>query len=324
MRTIVLAGVLSALVTQSSAAAQTAAPTAYRLTGSRIAIGQDVRVERDEEVTDAVVVVGGSATIDGRVRNGVVVVGGDAHLTPTSEVSGDILLVGGRLSRDEGARLVGRVNYVSFGNWSRRSGRWLPTVDFGAAGRWFMLAGTMARMSVLAVLMMTMLIVARTPVARVARAAAAEPVRAGLVGLAAEVFFVPFVIAMCLALAVTIVGLPFIPLLVPILLVLAVFALVLGYTALACRLGEWIEDRVGWQPGSAFLATGIGLLLITGPTLLGRVLDVAPGPFRAVAFSVLVVGVCVEFAVWTIGLGAAILTGLGRWQGVPPPIPLRG
>ena len=42
----------------------------YKLTGTRIAFGQDIRVERDEEVSDAVVVIGGSATVDGRVRDG--------------------------------------------------------------------------------------------------------------------------------------------------------------------------------------------------------------------------------------------------------------
>ena len=43
--------------------------------------------------------------------------------------------------------------------------------------------------------MMVVLVVARPAVARSGRAAVAEPVRAGLVGLAAEIFFVPFLIA---------------------------------------------------------------------------------------------------------------------------------
>ena len=323
MRTIVLTGLMAGILTQTSAASQPSNPTVYRLTGSRIAIGQDVRIERNEEVSDTVVVLGGSVTVDGRARDGIVVIGGDAHLMPTSDVRGDIVLVGGRLIRDDGAQQVGRVNYVSVGGWSDRAGRWLPGMHLGAVGRWLMLAGTMARVSVLAVLMAMTLIIARTPVARVGRAAAAEPLRAGLVGFAAEVFFVPLVIAMSLALAVTIVGLAFIPLFVPIAVVVAMFALVLGYTALACRLGEWIEDRLGWHPGNAFLATGLGLLVIIGPTLVARVLNVAPGPFRAAAFGLLMVGLCVEFAVWTVGLGAAIITGLGRWQTVPPPLPVQ-
>jgi hypothetical protein len=46
------------LVQARLASPQTRPPTT--LTGTRIAFGQDVRIERDEEVTDAVVVVGGS------------------------------------------------------------------------------------------------------------------------------------------------------------------------------------------------------------------------------------------------------------------------
>jgi len=321
MRTLLMAAVLTVVGVQGSLAQQASEPATYRLTGTRLAIGQDVRIERDEEVSDAVVVIGGSATIDGRVRDGVVVVGGDAHLTATADVSGDIVLVGGQLVRDEGARQVGRVNYVSFGRWSAREGRWFPSFNMSEVGRWFLLAGTTARIAVLAVLMGLMLLVARTPVARVSRAAAAEPLRAALVGLAAEIFFVPVLIAMCLALAVTIVGLAFIPLFVPLALAVALFALVLGYTALACRVGQWIEDRLGWRPGSAFLATALGLLVIAGPTFLARVLAVSPGPLRTVAFGALIIGLALEFLVWTIGLGAAILTGLGRWQTVPPPVP---
>ena len=32
------------------------------------------------------------------------------------------------------------------------------------------------------------------------------------------------------------------------------------------------------------------------------------------------IGLTVEFIAWTTGLGAAIITGLGRWYTVPPPI----
>jgi hypothetical protein len=32
-------------------------------------------------------------------------------------------------------------------------------------------------------------------------------------------------------------------------------------------------------------------------------------------------GVVVEFVVWTIGLGATLMTGFGRWSTVPPAVP---
>lgn len=320
MRVALLTMLLAGLVYQTPARAQTNDVTTYKLTGSRISFGQDIKVERDEEVSDAVVVIGGSATIDGRVRNGAVVVGGDLTLGPTADIRGDIVLVGGQLIRDSNARQAGSINYVTVGDWSRRATWWWPQVNFGGMGRWLSLAGTLARLSVLGVLMMLVLIVARAPVARVGRAATAEPGRAILIGLAAEIFFVPFLIAASIAIGITIVGLPFLAILIPVAIAVAVFALVLGYTALACRIGQWFEDLLGWKPGSAFLATAVGFFLIVGPTLAARIIGIAPQPLRFGAFALLMLGLVIEFCVWTIGLGAAIMTGLGRWHVAPPPI----
>jgi hypothetical protein len=308
------------LLGQSHAFAQTQDPITYRLTGTRLAFGQDIRIERDEEVTDAAVVVGGSLNIEGRVRDGVVVVGGNLHLASTADVRGDIVLVGGTLTRDAGAQLSGGINYVSFGEWSRRNLGIFPSVRFGEFPRWLSLAGTLARVSALGVLMVMMLIVARAPVARVGRAALAEPLRAFVVGLVAEVFFLPMLVAAAIGLAMTIIGIPFVAILVPIAIVIALFAFVLGFTALACRLGEWIEDRLGWQPGNAFVATAIGFMVLLGPTLVARFVDVFSIGAWPLTFALVTIGLTVEFVAWTTGLGAAITTGLGRWYTVPPPI----
>ena len=319
MRGALLTAVVVTLLSSSSALAESTEVTSYRLTGARIALGQDIRVEPDEEVTDAAVVVGGSLDVQGRVRDGVVVVGGDLRLGPKSDVRGDIVLVGGQLIREDGSRHVGSVNYISFGNWSQRALFWMPTVDFGDFGSWIRLFGTLGRLSLLAVLMAVMLIIARAPVARTGRAALAEPLRAGLVGFAAELFFIPLLVATSIALAITIVGIPFVAILVPGAIIVAGFALVLGFTALACRLGEWLEDRLGWRPGNAFVATAIGFVAIMAPTLAARLFGLVPF-LQPLSFSLLVTGLAFEFVAWTIGFGAAILTGLGRWYTVPPPI----
>jgi hypothetical protein len=102
--------------------------------------------------------------------------------------------------------------------------------------------------------------------------------------------------------------------------VLLVFAFVLGFTALACRLGEWVEDRLGWQPGNAFVATAIGFLALMTPTLIARIVNVASNAFTPFAWLLIAIGLTLEFVAWTVGLGAAISTGLGRWYTVPPPI----
>lgn len=316
-------GVLALLVPSASFAQQPSpddSTTTYRLTGTRLAIAQDVRIERDEEVSDAAVVIGGNLNVDGRVRDGIVVVGGDLHLSATADVRGDVVLVGGTLTRDPGSRQVGNVNYVSFGRWWSREFGWWPTVRFGEFSRWVLLAGTLARVTVLGVLMIGMLLVARTPVARVGRAALAEPLRAFLIGLAAELFFVPLLVAASIGLAITIIGIPFVAVLVPVAIILLLFAFVLGFTALAVRLGERIEDRLGWQPGNAFVAATIGFFVLLGPTLLARLINVASDTSWPLTFSLVALGLTLEFVAWTTGLGASIVTGLGRWYTVPPPI----
>lgn len=319
MRRAVFAAVFAAALTAATAGAQTSDTTTYRLTGTRIALGQDVRIERDEEVGDAVIVVGGNLIIDGRVRDGVFVAGGDVHLSSTADVRGDLVVAGGRLTRDAGARQLGSVSYVSFGDWWRTTTWWWPSIRFGEVGRWVSLAGTMVRVAVLGLLMVLLLIAGRAAVARTGRAAFAEPGRSLLIGLAAEIFFLPFLIAVSVGLAITIIGIPFVFVLVPMAILMLVFAFVLGFTAFACRLGEWVEDKLGWQPGNAFLATAIGLVILLAPTLLARVAGLAPfGPPAAIGL--LTVGLVVEFVAWTIGLGAAIITGFGRWYTVPPPI----
>ena len=319
MSKTLFAALLTALVVSGTADAQTTDTITYRLTGTRIAVGQDVRIERDEEVTDAVIVVGGNLIIDGRVRDGVFVAGGDVHLSSTADVRGEIVVAGGKFTRDAGSRQIGSISYVSFGDWWRRNTWWWPTIRFGEMGRWLGRAGTVARIAVIGLLMMAVLVVARARVARVGRAAGAEPVRAMLIGLAAEIFFVPFLIAASIGLMITIIGIPFVAVLVPIAIIVAVFAFVLGFTALACRLGEWVEDRLGWQPGNAFVATAIGFVILLTPTLIARFVDFAPWG-SPITIVLIVVGMTVEFLAWTMGLGAAIITGLGRWYTVPPPI----
>lgn len=310
------AGLGYAVSTLQTGSAETVQPPpVYRMTGSRVAVGRDIHVTADEEVTNAVVVIGGSLRVDGRVRDGILVVGGDVHLGPTAHVRGDVALVGGQLTRENSSRLTGSVSYVSFGEWTRLVNfQWWPALDFGGLGRWLGLAATISRVSLLAVLMLVIVLVARAPVARVGRAAAADPFRAAVVGLAAEVLFVPLVLIFSVALGITIIGLPIVALLIPLAMITAVTALLLGYTALACRIGEWVEARLGWKPHSAVMATVVGLFLIVGPTLLARMLDVAPAPLHAIAFALLIAGAVVEFVVWTIGLGATLLTGFGRFN----------
>ncbi len=291
----------------------------FHSTGARLGIAKPIVVAADEEVTDGVFSLGGSVRIEGRVRDGVVVVGSDLTLAPTADVRGDLTVVGGTLTIADGARHSGAVHHAEGASWPRWS--W-PTVGWswfepGGAASWLPLAGTTTRILLLAIAMAAVAFFARSRVARIGAAAVASPVRAGLVGLAAQAIFVPALIVVAIVMAITIVGLPFVAIVVP----LAVFAMlatmVLGFTSLAARLGQHVTGHDG------VVAVLAGLVIIVLPTFLARLAGVGPDALRAVTVALLVVGTIVESLAWTVGLGAAVMTGLGRWAVVPPPVPPR-
>jgi hypothetical protein len=304
---------------------QTDQPQVYRSTGARIAIGRSIHVPADEEVNDAVVVVAGSARVDGRVRDGVVVVGGNLEVGRRADIRGEVVVVGGRVIREAGAQIRGRVSDIAIGDWRSWSigGVTLPIVEFGEFGRWLSLFGTMFRVALLAVVMAFILVIARAPVARIGRSAGAEPGRAFLIGLAAQILFVPALIIGCIGLIVTIIGIPLAVILVPVAILGAFIALLLGFTAVTCRIGEWLEDRFGWRADSAMLATLLGLVLVAAPTMVARMIGIVPWPVQVGTLLLLLTGVFIEYVVWTIGLGATLMTGFGRWSTVPPPLPVQ-
>lgn len=299
-----------------------AAPIFHR-TGARISLAKQVVVRQDEEVTDGVFSAGGSVRIDGRVRDNVVVIGGDLELTPTAEVRGDITVMGGELTIAEGARHVGAVHHAARGAWPRWSwpsfgwSRFEPT----GAARWLPLAGTTARVLLLAIATVIMVLLARGRLARIGAVTMASPVKAGLVGLTAQLLFVPAIVILVIVLAVTIVGLPFIAVLVPLAVLIMLGAMLLGFVGLAQRLGQAAGRVLGWTGEPMLPAALAGMAMIVLPTVLARLVGVGPDAVRGVAVALLVVGSVVEYVAWTIGLGAALLTGLGRWAVVPPPVP---
>jgi hypothetical protein len=296
----------------------------YRRTGARIAVGKSINVEEDEEVTDAVVAVGGRIRIAGRVRDDVVAIGGSVELLPTADVRGDVTSIGGRVTIAPGARHTGAVHHATVRDWPAGfgwpavTGTWL---GLGGAGRWLTLAGTLTRVALLGAAVSLVMLLARGRIRRIGDAAAAAPLRAGAIGFGLQVIFVPALVVGSIALAITIVGLPFVAILVPLALVTMFLAMLLGFASLAHVVGAWAARRLGWDAPAAIGVTVLGLAVIVLPTVLSRLVGVAPDALRAGAFALLAVGTIVEYVAWTIGLGAAAMTGLGRWATAPPPIP---
>lgn len=295
----------------------------FRRTGARLGLAKPIVIAADEEVTDGVFSVGGSVRIEGRVRDGVVVVGSDLELTSTADVRGDLTIVGGQLTIAEGARHAGAVHHAAGASWPRWS--W-PSIGWswfepGGAASWLPLAGTTTRILLLGFAVAVLAVFARGRVSRIGAAAAATPMRAGLIGLAAQVLFVPALIVLAIVMAITIVGLPFVAVVVPLAVLLMLATMVLGFTSLAGRVGQAFGGAFTGAGDGVVAAALAGLAIIVLPTFLSRLVGVGPDALRFVAVGLLVLGTIVEYVAWTVGLGAAIMTGLGGWAVVPPPVP---
>ena len=213
-----------------------------------VRIGGSVSIAADESVRGDVVVIGGSATVDGQVDGELVVVGGSARLGPQADIRRDVTVVGGGLSRDPKAVIRGRVQEVGFGgplgfgdwSWRRNWGGWNPMDGIYPIARF---VGTLVRIALLALLTALVLFVARTPVEQIADRVAAEPVKSWIVGFLAEILFVPVLVLTVVVLAISIIGIPLL-LLVPVAIVAGIVALLVGFTGVAYHLGRVVQNRV--------------------------------------------------------------------------------
>jgi hypothetical protein len=158
------------------------------------------------------------------------------------------------------------------------------------------------------------MLVAREPLARVKRRAASEPWKSGLVGLLVLILFAPLLVLVTLILVISIIGIPLV-LLVPFFVLALWLVAFLGYSGVALGVGEFLQERFGWQASSPYVALLLGVLTIQIWSVIGDLLDVGWGPlwFFAVMFGIF--GALVKFFAWTVGLGAAVLSRFGSADG---------
>jgi hypothetical protein len=283
-----------------------------------VRIGGSVTVDSDEFVRGDVVVVGGSASINGEVDGEIVVVGGSARFGPQADVRGDITVVGGGLSRDPGAVIRGSINEVGFGEIPWR-GEWGRHADWDWMNGIYpvaRLSGTLVRITLLFLLTTLVLFVAKTPVEQIADRVAADPVKSWFVGFLAEMLFIPVLIMTAVVLAISIIGIPLLVLL-PVAIVALLVVMLVGFTAVAYHIGRLLQDKVDALRSRPYAATFVGILLIVSPVLLARLVGLTGG-FGLVVWPIAAVGFLLEYSVWTAGLGAAALVRFNR-PAQPPP-----
>jgi len=304
-----------------------------RSTGDRVQIFGDARVAANESVSGQVVAVIGSVRVDGEVGDQVVAVLGSVDLGPHAIVRGDVVSVGGRVRRAEGAQIRGSVTEVALSNaglpvnvnWP---GVWWgpPHVFGGGFSGVPRLIGSMFRLLLLILLAGLAFVVARPTVEAAASRVADNPVQATFVGLAAGILVVPTLVLTSIILVLTFIGIPLLLLLPFVILALIVMAL-LGFAGVAGAMGEWFRNRTGMGIPGGFATIALGVLVILLPLLVGRLIGVAGWGVTPIALLFVATGLALEFLAWTAGFGAVLTNAFSRWQArratrvpaVPPP-----
>jgi len=279
--------------------------------GARILVFKDYHLAAGDTAHGPIVVIGGTASIDGRADDDVVVLGGRVRLGPEAVVDGDVVTVGGEAAVHPLAQVHGGVNETVLrvpdidGNWNPMSRSWVA----GLA-----LAATMFRLVLVFLVASLLTVVAPGWVRRISWRAAEGLASSAAIGLFCQVAFIPALLLLVAALAVSIVGIPLIGAM-PFLVAAAGLAGTAGFTAVAARIGARVRGTSVEESNALFVDMTIGFAAVAAVTVFARVASLGPLWTSPVAWSVTAAGLLIEYVVWTVGIGAACATVLARWNG---------
>lgn len=251
-----------------------------------VAIGRDVVVE-GEALAD-VAALNGSVEVSGEVAGGIIVMRGDVRLAPTARVGGDIFVVGGTIRAARGAHTGGRM--VSYPN---APNAWLtlmegPSIGLGFASR-LVLGAKLGLVAAWAALLLLFFAASGRQLLETAEGVRREPFRSFFVGLTGVVSLVLTALFFSVF-AGSIVGIPFVALIV----LLGVVLKLWGTVAVFYALGDWLSRHVFRRRFQPLNAATVGLLVL--------------GAIKFLPWF----GVLAWYAVTLIGVGASLSTKFGR------------
>jgi hypothetical protein len=293
-------------------------PYPDRRDGVHLRILNDYELPAGATSREPIVIIAGSATIDGRVEDDVVVVGGTLRVGPNAVIRGDVVAIGGEAIIDPAAQISGEIDQTAIvgPDWD------LGGLHWGTPGWWatFAFGATLLRLGIVLSVALLLAVVAPDWINSIARRASSAPLGSAAIGIAGQVLFVPGLIAVVIALVVSIVG---ILLLVafPFILGAAGLLWVAGYAAVAANLGSRLRGREAGVSGAPILDVLIGFALLSGLTLVAHLVAIGSGSSPLI-WMLRGTGWLVEWIAWTVGLGAALAAVFGgRYRVTPPPLP---
>lgn len=278
--------------------------------GNIIKVWDDLHVPLMDDVRGDVVVVFGNTQIAGRVDGNVVVVFGNLLLDDTSEVTGKIVSVGGRLDQDPDAE-AGDVVAVDL--WPRQLQGGLGGILGEGVLPFFMCQGTF-----LLTLLLAIIAVVAAPKARfvaITETLRRSPGPSFGLGLITAIVG-PLMVAVLMAvLILTVIGVP-LALLVFLALVIVV---IISVAVTGVVLGSWICRRIGSGCSSPWLTVLLGMSFLHLVSFLGSVLTIS-ADLAGIANVFVVLGMVIKSLAFLFGLGALIISRFGSTGPTDPPV----
>ncbi|MGD9259613.1 MAG: hypothetical protein PVG44_04150 [Desulfobacterales bacterium] len=228
----------------------------------KVRIGGDVVVDEGTEVKDAVA-VGGSVTVNGKVRDSAVAVGGAVILGPNAVIGKDVVSIGGAVKQTQGSIIHGDIVEMNIPGISAI----IPFFSEDTSSSWFW---TFKIVSLLGFLALAVLVVALVPkpfnlIIDNVQQNLGKIILWGILGL---VVLIPLAVF----LAISVIGIPLIAMEV----VLAGIAFLVGYIAIAQLIGDKIAALMKRPALNVIWPTVMGLLalwLIGWVPLLGSLVQ---------------------------------------------------
>ncbi|NLO92082.1 MAG: polymer-forming cytoskeletal protein [Elusimicrobia bacterium] len=257
---------------------------------------------------------GNNIDVTGTVRGDVAAIGGNVVLRDSATVIGDISTIGGHIERGGKVVIKGAVNSTDVKMLGRMMPRLLRSGFSGSGdGLKALLLGSafgLAGLAILSSVLVSALLLFLIPpvffpknVELSAECIRRDPWRCAGMGALIALLTTPAL----LSLAISIVGLPLIPLALLLLLISAI----LGFSAFAVVLAERFFTGIKKPvPDTLLKRVGAGYLLSAGLLFFGRMLPFIGGLLALAGLIVMVSGL-------VLGLGSALVTRLGTELKLP-------
>ena len=266
------------------------------LTRSGVSYGKKILVR--EIHSGDLISVGGEVVVEGRVEGSIWVFGADVHLVPDSDVTGDVLALGGNVDAQKGSRIAGNKHSLP-----KLSIPFLGLLTSPQSAETLLFI-----MQLFRILLYLLVLFLLVHFGQAGLSSAAAHVIGGWKGNLLYLLLALFVFPILVLLLITsVMGIVIVPIAAVILIVLAYF----GLAGVSVRIGQWFIK--GEQPSASrlYLAGILGFFLLKLPVLLGHFFSLLTSDaFVVVGRFFKVVGAILVYITVLYGLG----TGLSSFR----------